>query len=306
MNMLNSIQVFLTTVFMFLAVATSQASVVVPGVLQPGATYHLAFVTRDGRDATSANIADYNAFVQAQAALNPALTGTDMGVAWKAIGSTATVAARDNALVEAPVFLLNGSTKIADGFADMWDSSIDATLTLTQFAANSFVSNWTGTAPDGLPTSGRTLGPTTAFAMTGAPFTDQRWIFNVQGDPTGVRPLYALSQKLTVPVLGDFDVDGDVDGRDFLLWQRGGSPNGTPGGPVSAADLADWQANYGFPPLTATSTAVPEPGTLVLLIVVLIVVLIVSWSVERRGVGFCKSPEVDRLVCNDRAQHLAS
>jgi hypothetical protein len=48
---------------------------------------------------------------------------------------------------------------------------------------------------------------------------------------------------------GDFDVDGDVDGRDFLLWQRN----------TSVGDLADWQSNYGFPPLTAVSTAVPEP-----------------------------------------------
>jgi hypothetical protein len=53
---------------------------------------------------------------------------------------------------------------------------------------------------------------------------------------------------------GDFDIDGDVDGRDFLVWQRGGSPSS-----LSADDLANWQANYGFGTLTAASTAVPEP-----------------------------------------------
>ena len=36
------------------------------------------------------------------------------------------------------------------------------------------------------------------------------------------------------------DGDGDVDGRDFLIWQRGGSP-----APISTGDLADWQSNYG-------------------------------------------------------------
>jgi hypothetical protein len=41
-------------------------------------------------------------------------------------------------------------------------------------------------------------------------------------------------------LLGDFDHDGDVDGRDFLVWQRGGSPT-----PFSASDLANWQSNYG-------------------------------------------------------------
>jgi hypothetical protein len=38
----------------------------------------------------------------------------------------------------------------------------------------------------------------------------------------------------------DFDLDGDVDGRDFLKWQRGDSPN-----PLSSADLALWQEQYG-------------------------------------------------------------
>jgi T5SS/PEP-CTERM-associated repeat protein len=53
---------------------------------------------------------------------------------------------------------------------------------------------------------------------------------------------------------GDFDNDGDVDGGDFLIWQRGESSN-----PLSASDLAVWQTNYGAAPLTALSIAVPEP-----------------------------------------------
>jgi hypothetical protein len=55
---------------------------------------------------------------------------------------------------------------------------------------------------------------------------------------------------------GDFDNDGDVDGRDFLIWQRGGSPTA-----LSASDLADWQSNYGTGSLAAVTSAVPEPGT---------------------------------------------
>ncbi len=64
------------------------------------------------------------------------------------------------------------------------------------------------------------------------------------------------------PSAGDFDNDGDVDGRDFLLWQRGGSPT-----PFSAGDLAAWQAMYGGGPLRASSTAVPEPASTTLLLV---------------------------------------
>ena len=60
----------------------------------------------------------------------------------------------------------------------------------------------------------------------------------------------------TASTPGDFDEDGDVDGFDFLKWQRGESPV-----PLSQDDLADWEANYGtVTPLSATATAVPEPS----------------------------------------------
>ncbi|MEM8943813.1 MAG: PEP-CTERM sorting domain-containing protein [Planctomycetota bacterium] len=58
--------------------------------------------------------------------------------------------------------------------------------------------------------------------------------------------------------LGDFDGSGNVDGFDFLLWQRGGSPN-----PLSASDLAEWQANYNA--ALAAAKVVPEPSTALLL-----------------------------------------
>lgn len=75
---------------------------------------------------------------------------------------------------------------------------------------------------------------------------------------TGVTEFQAFADSLVPPAGdGDFDGDGDVDGRDFLVWQRGGSPT-----PLSAGDLADWQNNYNAP-LSAIS-AVPEPSTILL------------------------------------------
>lgn len=67
-------------------------------------------------------------------------------------------------------------------------------------------------------------------------------------------PAYSVSTLVlhavsTLP--GDFDEDGDVDGRDFLVWQR--NPN--------VGNLADWQANHGERSPSA-SAAVPEPSSL--------------------------------------------
>ena len=65
---------------------------------------------------------------------------------------------------------------------------------------------------------------------------------------------------LVATLAGDFDLDLDVDGFDFLMWQRGESPN-----PLSQSDLSAWQANFGNSvPFTAASAAVPEPAGAVL------------------------------------------
>jgi len=67
---------------------------------------------------------------------------------------------------------------------------------------------------------------------------------------------------LLVGYAGDFDFDGDVDGADFLAWQRGESVN-----PLSAADLNAWKANFGAPTSSFPATAtVPEPATVALLL----------------------------------------
>lgn len=58
---------------------------------------------------------------------------------------------------------------------------------------------------------------------------------------------------------GDFDLDGDVDGEDFLKWQREDS---------TSVGLTAWQNNYGLNSsnLPQSSMAIPEPSTLLLII----------------------------------------
>lgn len=66
----------------------------------------------------------------------------------------------------------------------------------------------------------------------------------------------------------DYDDDSDVDGADFLLWQRqfgtavppGTGADGSGNGQVDAADLTLWKTQYGTtPPAVAAAAAVPEP-----------------------------------------------
>lgn len=61
-----------------------------------------------------------------------------------------------------------------------------------------------------------------------------------------------LTVSLVLP--GDFDFDGDVDGSDFLLWQRDAR---------DSMDLATWKENYGgsLQPPVSLNGAVPEPSS---------------------------------------------
>lgn len=78
---------------------------------------------------------------------------------------------------------------------------------------------------------------------------------------------------LTAGLAGDFNFDGDIDGADFLLWQRGGSPNS-----LSADDLAAWQTNFGagmsLPSIHPTT--VPEPAPFVFLLIGALIGLIIG------------------------------
>ena len=72
----------------------------------------------------------------------------------------------------------------------------------------------------------------------------------------------------------DFDGDGDVDGADFLTWQRnvGTGSMSSEGdaqhdGDVDHFDLEVWQSQYGMTSTLSGATAVPEPSSWILLAV---------------------------------------
>ncbi len=86
---------------------------------------------------------------------------------------------------------------------------------------------------------------------------------------TGDIPL--IGQFDIIPPNADFDEDDDVDGADFLAWQRGyltgtthsqGDANGD--GVVDHLDLGIWQGEFGGLSPHATTATVPEPSLLAL------------------------------------------
>jgi len=83
---------------------------------------------------------------------------------------------------------------------------------------------------------------------------------------------------------GDFDLDDDVDGSDFLAWQRGQSLS-----PLSGTDLLVWSANFGTPaPLAAGSATVPEPRSWLLALLG----VVVTCCHGRRSSSFSSSSQL--------------
>jgi T5SS/PEP-CTERM-associated repeat protein len=112
-------------------------------------------------------------------------------------------------------------------------------------------------SPGFSPTLGAQFPILTASSITGIPTFDfsaaplaNGLTWNVALSPTSLSLVVA-----SAGIPGDFNLNGLVDGADFLLWQRGGSPN-----PLSSSDLAIWKSNFGVSAsATSTASAVPEP-----------------------------------------------
>lgn len=98
----------------------------------------------------------------------------------------------------------------------------------------------------------------------------------VYAEPLTDSQILAIFEETTMVSLPDFDTDTDVDGADFLIWQRGsgsgttfaeGDANGDQ--LVDGSDLSIWQGGFGSFGGAGTPqiAAVPEPSTGLLLFV---------------------------------------
>ncbi|MCA8978220.1 MAG: hypothetical protein KDC98_26065, partial [Planctomycetes bacterium] len=174
-----------------------------PRDLKPGDQFRILFVTDSTRDATSSNINDYDDFVTADAQVVPALQlfQTD----WRAVASTPSVSARSHTgttgSVGVPIYRPDG-TRIANGYAHLWGTILATLLAPPNITATGAVTSasrvWTGTSAQGV-SLGNQLGAVTGSSFAGEPGSTGLWHYFDSGAQGANRPLYGISDVITVP-----------------------------------------------------------------------------------------------------------
>lgn len=166
----------------------------------------------------------------------------------QAEGSTLTLAGNStlaaDAIQEGISLVLDGSS-IATllGGSTAGDEIVDAGGTITFASAGARLTTLRASAAD--------VRDRVINGLTGLSYLDDPTAWNIE-NWDGVAAITGLGLD---GLGGDFDNDGDVDGQDFLAWQRGFGPT------YDAADLADWQQNYGAGASAgANAGGVPEPS----------------------------------------------
>jgi hypothetical protein len=181
------------------------AGLVVPPDLLPGEQYRVLFVTSTDRNATSTNIADYNAFVTAAASSEADFAS--LGTTWSAVASTAAVSARNNTNtnpangVGVPIYRPDG-LRLAVGNTDFWKCPLVPSPDLTETGtANPYSLVWTGTSDLGTVVAGQGLGASNPrYGVSSGPC----WVYAGQDLRFSSYPLYALSDVLTATNVGAY------------------------------------------------------------------------------------------------------
>ncbi len=211
-----------------------------PEGLLAGAEFRLLFVTSGGRDATSALIEDYDDFVQDAAGGGHGAIREYAG-GFFAVASTPDTDARDNTGTTytasnrgVPIYWLGGA-QVADNYADFYDGSWDDEANPTdqsgdaRRATEPDANPWTGSNHDGTEATegggSLALGGSGSAVAVGAPNVAEADTGPLNGGearPTGLRPLYALSQvfvvePLPVPAGSAIVPEGLSDGDRFRL-----------------------------------------------------------------------------------------
>lgn len=185
---------------------------VVPNGLHYGDQYRLLFVTSTTRDASSANLGDYDLFVQNAVAaatgageLKTVLDAEGLSPSWQAIGSTPSVDARDHTATipganELPIYLIDGSL-FASSYVDLWSGTVRPVKPqISEKATLWNAAVWTGSLYDGTgvasPDDVRLGQNSVRYGVSG--YTSSRWMDQNTQFANATFSLYGISSPITV------------------------------------------------------------------------------------------------------------
>jgi hypothetical protein len=170
--------------------------------LNAGDQYRLVFITSTTGDTLSTDIGTYNAFAQAAA------DAASIGGTWNVIGSTLAVSAKVNTSTDAgigvPIFLIDGSTIVANDNADFWDGSLASPINLDEngdlLSGSRNVA--VGSTKAGLPNGGFSFGNEadgeTRVTVGNSSASTSAWGYVFNSSSSGSYNFYAMSEPLTV------------------------------------------------------------------------------------------------------------
>ncbi len=211
----------------------------------------------------------------------------------------------------------NSALQLANDF--LKPNQVDVDLTIQVDSVANFGSGWNDLLPTNVDVGFNYYQISTGFfepqgedVVQGATNFNTEVLFNdtsithisIDSDPR----LHALISQNIVDNLNqrtaDFNDDGDVDGSDFILWQRGESPN-----PLSSTDLTTWEQAFGQTESLSASHVVPEPCSFALMLSALLGLAAVARRQDRhpprtqsrknrRPLGRRQKPPRDGAFCH--------
>lgn len=200
---------FLLTFSLTLAILFSahptRGSILHPVGLSNGDFFRLAFVTSTQTNAVNASVPNFNEYVE-DVARGAGSIVSNVDTTWTAIVSSDVIDARLNTSTDpspigsngVPIFLVDGETRIANDYDDLWDGTLLSPLQISELGTDTTGTVWTGSSPDGTASGFFPLGGSPVRSGITIEATD-RWVaFGSAVSSTETQHIYGLSGVLQV------------------------------------------------------------------------------------------------------------